>query len=119
MTDDTMTDEMLLAAEIEGLGFTPEWLCSQLEAWPNQIDPARPTNAEHLMDSAAKLLRTLLARPAPVTPYKVPTGDFRCHNCKDEVKDLVVAPRRCGKCGCRDFAAIPPAHIQKLIGQAA
>ncbi len=115
MTDDTITGDALLASELQGLGCDPEWLCSQLEAWPAQVDPARPVVAEDIMSKAAILIRTLLARPVADTSPRVPTGDFRCHGCKHVVENVVVAPRRCPTCGCRDFAAVPPPHVQRLI----
>jgi hypothetical protein len=105
-----MTDPITMADAITSAGCDPEWLCSQLEAWPRIVDPKKPTNAEHLMESAAIMLRTMLAVQVtpPPPPYRVPTGDFMCHNCKRVAKNLVVAPRRCGHCSCRDFSALPP-----------
>lgn len=94
-----------------GTGWNPERLCEQLEAWPRQLDPSKPTNVEYLTGSAAAVLRDLLAFKVPddiVAPYRPPTGDFMCHNCKTVHRDLIVAPRRCGECGCRDFAAQAP-----------
>ena len=117
MTEDTITGDALLASEIQGLGCEPEWLCQQLEAWPNQIDSARPTSPEDLMSKAAVLIRTLLARPVADTVPRVSTGDFRCHSCKHVVENVVVAPRRCSVCGCRDFAAVAPPHVQRLISR--
>jgi len=109
-----MTDSIMMADAITSSGCDPEWLCSQLEAWPRLVDASKPTNAEHLMESAAIMLRTMLSVQVtpPPPPYKVPTGDFMCHGCKNVLKDLVVAPRRCGVCGCRDFAAVPPSSVK-------
>jgi len=110
-TDSTIFHSKIANAFVTA-GCDPEWLCSQLEAWPRQTDPARPTNVEHLTGCAATVLRTLLAIQVPddvPAPYRPPTGDFMCHNCKTVHRDLIVAPRRCGECGCRDFSALAPA----------
>jgi hypothetical protein len=45
---------------------------------------------------------------AAIASAPASTGEFRCHNCKLVVRD-VICPARCPECRCRDFSALPPA----------